>query len=405
MKKKARALNLKHLWQELNATDAEQPRLEADLLAGIDLYRHDNEFARHYTDAELLSRPFVMGIGAVEVARDAALSVETRLALVRHTIALTNPTEDHGIPFGLPMLVSFLAGVGLLTEPIFRTLFQLNHMEHYWFDDWQREEIVILLDWLIAKAGVSDDERLWWLFYLLVHCEQPDKGKTMLARVIDHPALPAVLKRRLCDEILSNALPTLVAPPQWRAVQALWQGDRAAYEAARAELPPTEQLPVLPTEDTFEDNPAQPAPDRLSFNFVRSLFYSDFALTPGFLKRQAISCLVTLGEDPLTVCQLYLGQTGYYADAINTGVADVISAQWAVLPEQALRELIDRALSIGAVNTRKVFYRIGIDLFGTEYLRRAQADNANSLRQWANKVARGEVSVPKKRGRKPQAAP
>jgi hypothetical protein len=188
-------------------------------------------------------------------------------------------------------------------------------------------------------------------------------------------------------------------------VQALRQGDRAAYEAARAELPPDEELPVIPNEDTFDDDSGpQPAPDRLSFNFVRSLFYSDFALTPGFLKRQAISCLVTLGEDPLAVCQLYLGQTGYYADAVNSGVADVVSAQRATLSDQAVRELVDRALSIGAVNTRKAFYRIGIDLFGTEYLTRAQADNANSIRQWANKLMAGESApAPKKRGRKPKS--
>jgi hypothetical protein len=71
MKKKTRTLNFKHVWHELGLTDAEQLRLEADLLAGVERYRRDNEFARYYTDAELLSRPFVMGIGAVEVARRA----------------------------------------------------------------------------------------------------------------------------------------------------------------------------------------------------------------------------------------------------------------------------------------------------------------------------------------------
>ena len=133
----------------------------------------------------------------------------------------------------------------------------------------------------------------------------------------------------------------------------------------------------------------------------------DFALTPAYLKRQALVGLAALGEDPLTLCQIYLGATDYYGDSINLGVAEVVRTYRSALPDPAVHDLIERGLRIGSVPVRRAFYQMGLDFFGGDYLVRAQADNANSIRQWANKAAAGgeAEAAPKKRGRKPKAAP
>jgi hypothetical protein len=37
-------------------------------------------------------------------------------------------------------------------------------------------------------------------------------------------------------------------------MQAIWRGDRSAYETARADLPIDEQLPFGPNDDTFDQD-------------------------------------------------------------------------------------------------------------------------------------------------------
>ena len=124
-------------------------------------------------------------------------------------------------------------------------------------------------------------------------------------------------------------------------------------------------------------------PASLSLDVINSLFRSSPVRAPTYLKRPAVAGLVTLGEDPLTVCRAWLGKHSFYTDAINQGVADIARAHHAELAEADLRDLIERALQIGEVKTRKAFYELGADLFGPGYLTRASADNAKPTRDWA----------------------
>ena len=413
MTKKAQAFSLKRLGQEFNLPPAELAQVTHVIQAGLDRFRREHRHSDFWSDAELLQRPYVLGYVAVEAARDAALLHTVRLSIVSHTLSVIDPVVDNGIPFGLPVLLSFLAAVNALTLPVFRVVMQVNHLERDWYAEWRRDEIFILLDWLLATSGAPDDERLWWLFYLLQRCDKPDTGKALSSYILAHPALSPDLKQRLCESLLAER-PALPSPPHWRAFQALLSGDRAAYEQARAELPPDEISPFIPAAETFDETAPIDLPGLRdpglgfpSFNFLRSLLVGDFALTPAYLKRQALVGLAALGEDPLTLCQIYLGATDYYGDSINLGVAEVVRTYRSALPDPAVHDLIERGLHIGSVPVRKAFYQMGLDFFGGEYLVRAQADNANSIRQWANKVAAGgeAEAAPKKRGRKPKAAP
>ena len=141
----------------------------------------------------------------------------------------------------------------------------------------------------------------------------------------------------------------------------------------------------------------------LSFTMLRRMLVGPMGIaptTPGAYKRQALFALAGLGEDPLALCQKYLdsGRGEYYADAINLGVLDVLSAYAPQIPETEVRTLVERALEVGAVPTRKAAYQLGAELWGEAYLKRAVADSAKVIRDWAVKKT-APAPAPARRGR------
>ena len=157
-------------------------------------------------------------------------------------------------------------------------------------------------------------------------------------------------------------------------------------------LPPDEREGVAEQAKVFADIGA--AMTLFSIMVENNAYLS---LMSNTLKRRAVLELPQLGEDPLQVCQTYLeSDDGYTADAINQGVADVIRAYSPDLPREAVQALVERGIKIPKLTTRKAFFRLGADLFGPDYLTRAQADKTKSIRDWATKQTAG----PPKRQRK-----
>ena len=60
-----------------------------------------------------------------------------------------------------------------------------------------------------------------------------------------------------------------------------------------------------------------------------------------------------------------------------------------------MQELIERALAIGKVTTRKAFYALGAEYVGPEYYARAAQDNAKSIRDWAAQQLSGGAQRPR----------
>ena len=120
------------------------------------------------------------GYGVAEVTRSTALSRETQLEIVYDAFQQMRPLEDDGILHGLPILLSSLAGAGVLDVNLFASAMQLADIQGHLFDDWQAAEAQHLLDWLIAKSGVPEAERLWWVWYVLAHCDRPDLGRALM---------------------------------------------------------------------------------------------------------------------------------------------------------------------------------------------------------------------------------
>ena len=393
----------KALFDRLNIPPAEQRTVEACLLAGIERYRQGRYHYLSQEGAALLRHPYVFGFGAVEVARCVALPSETRLKVVRAAFAQQRPLKDDGIPHGLPCLLSFMAGVGRLTVPFFQDMMQVADIPGHLYEDWRPEEIDHLLNWLCAKANMPDAERLWWLWYLLVKCEHFEIGRPLLARIAAHPAVPRPLKLDLCRTLLDQN--NQVQPPsRWRAVKALLHGDEQGFRVAFADMTEAEQAEWA-TASAKSGAEAGPEPETdvpvgppdLSIRLIRTLMAESFYLVPPYLKRAALAALDQIGEDPLALCQAYLHDYHFDTEtnAINQGIADIIRAHRESLPEATLRELIERALAIGKVTTRKAFYVLGAECVGPEYYARAAQDNATSIRDWAAQQLSGGAQRPR----------
>ncbi|MEK7785316.1 MAG: hypothetical protein AAB658_07825, partial [Chloroflexota bacterium] len=317
----------------------------------------------------------------------------------------------YGTPHGLPVLISFLAGAGVLDLPSFRSLMIAADFGGPLFDDWELVEVRRLFGWLIKKAEVADDERLWWLWHICVHCESAQTCRSLAEGLLTEGALSNTSKRALCKAWLTDA-PAGKPPPQWEAMNALLSGDVETFTAYAAEagLPVPDSLPSRAVIEADYDSALDTLLDEgddltsgppMSLQLLRNILVGPSGmvpLTPATLKRAAIFALPTLGDEPLKVCQQYLGSAReYYADTVNGGVADVIRAYHDQMPEESVKALIERGLKIGAVNTRKTFYQLGADLFGQRFMTRAARDNAKSIREWAAKKAEG--GPPTKRGR------
>jgi hypothetical protein len=331
---------------------------------------------------ERMYEPYIFGFGAVEVVRNPALSVDTRLKVVAYTLGQTRPMEEYGTPHGLPVLLSFLAEAGRLDMPTFQSVMQIASLEGNIADDWEAAEVRNIADWLIAREDVPEDELLWWLWYISCRCEKPQLGRPLAQHLLDHPVLSASMKSRLAHAWLDGE-DAGTPPAPWRALEAMLAGDEEALKSL---------MPELDLEKLLEKLQEQFPPEELgtpSFGFFRTLLaghLGGFVLTPAYLKRQALVGLVHLGEDPLDLCRNYLGsQRDYYANAVNQGIAEIIREYRAQIPEPALRQLVEEGLRVGAVATRKSFYQLGADLFGQDYWTRALSDNAGSVREWAAK--------------------
>jgi hypothetical protein len=102
--------------------------------------------------------------------------------------------------------------------------------------------------------------------------------------------------------------------------------------------------------------------------------------------RRGLIWLARLGDNPLTLAQRYITYRDSFAEHAHAAVADILLEYHAGIPQADIERVIEQGIGIsGSVPTRRRFYRLGAELFGSEYLWRATGDTANSVRQWAVK--------------------
>lgn len=151
------------------------------------------------TADQMLRTPFLLGWVAVEAVREAELSTDAKRELVGLTLLRASPLENGGIPYGLAVLASYLAGQGALEMGSFAAMMKLAEVDRTVLDGARPDELRVLSDWLIAHPDLDDQQRLWWLWFLTVHCEDHRVGRPWLDGLLGHPALDNDVKRRLCE--------------------------------------------------------------------------------------------------------------------------------------------------------------------------------------------------------------
>lgn len=346
-----------------------------------------------------LRRPYVLGFGAAEAVRRESITVETRVRIVEYAARKVDVTAEYGIPHGLPIMASFLASAGRLQPGLFRSLMISAQFGGQLFDDWRMSEIIRLFEWLIADESMPPSERIWWLWHLCVNCEDRQAAARLAAWLLAHSDITAKTKRLLCKSWLSD-IQAGEPPAEWKAVQALLQGDVDTY-VARAKDAGFTQLTDVPSREAIEaeydsaldalldgaEDEGQPVDG--SLQLLRNAMVGPLGLvvvTPATIKHVAVLSLPELGEKPLTVCQRYLSDEGdYHGDVINQAVAEVLRTYPLDVPDRELRSLIKRGLKASGVATRKLYYQLGADRLGRAFFKEAKRDESKSIRDWADK--------------------
>jgi hypothetical protein len=236
--------SFKNFLAELNIPPAERDAVAECAARALDAAQRDASGRPNapMTVADLLHRPHWLGYLAMAVVRDPALSTEAKITLAQHTLERASPLDDAGTPHGLTVLLSALAAVEALDTPTFTRAIKLAEIERALFDAITLDELKVLSDWLIVQPALDDRQRLWWLWYLVGHCEDERLGRPWMEALLGHAALTPDFKRRLCAAWLSPRPPGPV-PPGWRALD----------EALTAELRGAAKDDVEPTIDDEDD--------------------------------------------------------------------------------------------------------------------------------------------------------
>ena len=385
------SFDINQFFQDLAIQTSEQAEVEDCLIQGLAAYyRYIYGYDKYgeYPNSLIQERiyvPFVFGFGAVEAVRRPVLAIETRQKMVQYTLQQIDPYEEYGVPYGLPILLSCSARTGSLSAPVFRWIWLLTTAERREvFDEWKKDELFSLIDWITNENNLPQDEPIWWLQHLSTQCDKPHLSKVLADYLLQHVSLSTSFKLALCRAWLSKE-PAGAPPVLWKAFKAQMHEDSVALETVLSELPTTEREGVAQQAEMLADIGA--VITMFSIMVENNAYLSQM---PNALKRRAVLALTQLGEDALQICQTYLdSDDGYAADAINQGVADVIRVYSSDLPRDAVQALVEQGVKSHKLTTRKAFFKLGADLFGPEYLTRAQKDKTKSVRDWSTKQMAG----------------
>ena len=182
--------------------------------------------------------PWLRGRVAVEAVRAPGLAAATKRKLVDDARARAQPLEAGGIPYGLLALAAWLAAEGALDVPTLAQMVKLAELAGGLFEAITPAELRALSDWLIARPELDDRQRLWWLWYLPVHCDGAVLGEPWALYLLAHPGLSADFKRRLRAAWGSMLAPT-PAPAVWRALDEGLAAEVRAENDDEDDLAPT----------------------------------------------------------------------------------------------------------------------------------------------------------------------
>jgi hypothetical protein len=253
-----------------------------------------------------------------------------------------------------------------------------------WMEAVTKSRLISLAEWIGAKEWMPDEEKLWWIWQLGRHSEsKAHLGKALLEYWLGRPDVSPEAKVELCRSWLLDEQEAGRAPLIWLLSDAFLAGDQERFRQLMEDADIDPELLPSP----FEDEAIE---ETFDFPFDTRMAFRDFVFMAPTLKRAAIPGLVRYSDEGFEeIANKLWDQTGsYYTDAINSGIADALEEfQESIQPER-IRFWVERGINHGRAGTRKRFYALSIEFYGTEYLERALSDNAKSVRTWAGKKLR-----------------
>ena len=376
---------------------SEQNAIRGALKAGLGNYYNDlfgyYRYGRRPDAIERMGVPQIFGYGAIEILDRKSIGSPTKLKIVRYAIDIMEPAQEQGVPYGMISLLGFAALEGALRDAEFNLGMlglQYSRMMPFarpiWLEAVTKDRLIALADWLASHEQMPDEEKLWWIWQLGRHSEeQPHLGRALLDHWLGRPDVADGSKAEVCWGWLDDKREVGQAPLLWLLGDAYLMGDRERFRQLLEEADVDVEslpLPFDDEEDSAEDEPEFP------FDVFRSLRH--FVFMPPSLKRGSIPGLVRYsGEGFEEIAEQFWDLKGsYYIDAINSGIADAIEEFQESIPPERVRFWIERGINYSRAQTRKRFYALSIEFYGTEYLEKAVYDNAKSVRTWARKKLR-----------------
>jgi hypothetical protein len=347
-----RAFNLSAFYAHVGATVKEHHALRQDLVRGLkDYYTAAYGYDRYGAETVLLvpdrmRQPYIFGFGALRILHDRRISERTKIATAQVVLARIEYGADRGLPYGLYTALQFLIGLDRLDLEELRYALVASAGE---YDPFRGTEKPIFLDFfgrLMAAAAIPAGERAFWGHTLIArHQDQPGAAELVDTLLGSH--IPRNLRRELCQAWINFRQPriTVDIPESDGDEVGAFILDHMPFWVAHAPSWPTAQM-----------------------------------------IRRGLIWLARLGENPLTLAKRYITYRDSFAEHAHAAVADILLEYHADIPRAEIERVIEQGIGIsGSVPTRRRFYRLGAELFGSEYLWRATGDTANSVRQWAVK--------------------
>lgn len=342
--------SLKEFYRRLNIPQEDRPLIEDAMAKGLGEYYHNlygyDKYGKEpdFLIGERMGEPQIFGYAAVRILHHEDVSAETKRAVAAHTVAITRPLADFGVPHGLLAAIGYLVAGGHLSgEPLATAIRHLAGTQDV-FVGMSTEDTLALTDGLLADEELPPEERLDLLYFLLIRCQYAfARGKEMFERALETPALTPELKKTLCTWLI--------------------HGREDIRQEGFRQLLSDEPRPFL------------------------SLTGAYLGLVPDYLKRRAIFGLAQVEGDPAGVARRYLGQGERY-DAIpfDEAVGDIIEAYHDEMPPAEVREMVEQGIQAGKFEIRLRFYRLGLELYGPDFIQPALEDRSSKVRDWAEKA-------------------
>lgn len=338
-------------YAEIGAERKEEHALRQDLVRGLkDYYETAYGYDKYGAETifmlpERMHQPYIYGFALLRILHDRRISSATKVGAAQRALQVLTYGADGGLPYGLFAALDVLAENGRLSASDLRYALVVSAGDSDPFRGIDKPWMLRFFRWLVANGDLPAAERLFWAHSIIArHGEQPAAAK-LIDVLMASEETPVEDRRELCQAWVHFRQPRL--------------------------------LVVEPESDDTQRG-------ALVVEHMRFWVAHAPSWPSSVMVRLGIVWLARLGENLYDLLQAYIGFADTYAEQVHGAVVQVLTEHHDSLSQAQVRSIIEQGLRLtGSSPTRRKFYRLGADLYGAEYLERANTDTAGSVRQWA----------------------